>query len=103
MEPLNKPHAGATGCWPGMMARSKVQQIVGTICKPSDKASAPVSPVPKGWRENAASALPVSSVRSTNYDLRRPSRIHPHFAPTRSTWGLFRGSLTVSRGTTAAR
>ena len=71
-EPLNNSRAGATGSLPGMMARSKAKQISRDICEPSDKASAPASPVPKGWRENAAPAAPASSVvvRTTTFVVR---------------------------------
>ena len=54
------------------------------ICEPSDKVSAPASPVPKGWRENAASAAPISSVvvRTTTFVVRLASiRISCQRAP----------------------
>src|SRR5436309_16051946 len=56
------------------------------------KPAPPVSPSQRGWRENAASALPVSSVRSTNYDLRRPSRIPSAFRANGRHVGLIQRS-----------
>src|SRR5213592_1576367 len=47
-EPLNKSHAGATGCWPGMMARSKAQQIVGDYLQAERQSQRPRSAPPKG-------------------------------------------------------
>src|SRR6266550_6922480 len=79
-----------------MMARSKAKPIARRYWRAERQSQRPGKPRPFGLTRNAASAAPVSSARSVNYDLRRPSCIHPHFASTRSTWELFRGSFCQS-------
>src|SRR5882672_3558152 len=71
-ELLNKSLAGATGGLPGMMARSKAKSIAGAIGEPSDKASAPASPVPKGWPEmrRLLRRPPRLVVRTTTFVVR---------------------------------
>ena len=66
--------------------------MVGAMCKDGDKASAPASPGPKGLRDMRRLLRRPPRPRSIDYDLRRPPRIHPHLAQTRSTREYFRGS-----------
>ncbi len=57
----------------------------------------PQRTVPSGCRDMRRLLRLAPRHRSTHYDLRRESRIHPHFARQRGPRGLRRGSLVAGR------
>ena len=73
----------ATGRCSGWDARSEPKRRVIPLREACAKAGRPNSYRPSGLLPNAASASPVSLARRLGYDLRRPSRIHPHWAAQR--------------------
>jgi len=67
------------GC-SGWDARSEPKRRVVPLREARAKADRPNSYRPFGLLPNALSASPGSLARRLGYDLRRPSRIHPHWA-----------------------
>src|SRR6478672_10507050 len=73
-EPLKYSRAGAPGCLPGMMARSRTKHMVGAMCEDGAKASAPASPGPTGLRDMRRLLRRPPRPRSIDYELRSCGR-----------------------------